>query len=270
MTWNRSSGAEVTFSRPPRFRHQDQGRQHGQRDNRDVDEEDRVPGEAVDQHRRARRYRRPPGRSVFSGEPLPCCLFGHAERPSDTGPADASGAQDAHMIVYGGVGLGHHSLGPRQARKELVVWLLGPRAKPRHRILGDDLTAQSHAFVADVDTPGRPRAWPLRLCPCGRTSSTKSRAGWHLALDSQNSSCRQGNLDDWLRQGELDGRPAARRPPEGGFRGFTVRAASGAAGPGRISAAAAPAASAAACRKLRMASRCAAGTSQAIALIRVW
>ena len=42
------------------------------------------------------------------------------------------------------------------------------------------------------------------------------------------------------------------------------------AGQRRISVAAAVAASAAACRKLRMASRCAAGTVPAIALIRAW
>lgn len=68
-------------------------------------------------------------RSVLSGEPLPCCLLGHAEGLSDAGPADAPGAQDAHMVVDGGVSLGHHGLGPGQAREQLIVWLLVPRAE---------------------------------------------------------------------------------------------------------------------------------------------
>jgi hypothetical protein len=59
------------------------------------------------------------------------------------------------MVMDGGVGLGHHGLGPGQAREQLIVWLLVPPAEWGYRLLGDDLIAEFHAFVADVDArPG--------------------------------------------------------------------------------------------------------------------
>jgi hypothetical protein len=49
-------------------------------------------------------------RLVLAGEPLPCCLFGYAERFSYPGPADTPAAQDVDVVVHGGVGLGYHGL----------------------------------------------------------------------------------------------------------------------------------------------------------------
>jgi hypothetical protein len=59
------------------------------------------------------------------------------------------------VVVHGGIDLGYHRLGPRQAREQLIIGLLTPPADPGRRFLSDDEVAQIHAFIADVDAQPR-------------------------------------------------------------------------------------------------------------------
>jgi hypothetical protein len=93
--------------------------------------------------------------SVLPGEPLPCGLLRHAKRLADASPADTPGAQDVHVVVHSDIDLGYQRLDPRQALEQLIIWPLAPSGDLRYRLLSEDVVAQFHAFIADVDA--RPR-----------------------------------------------------------------------------------------------------------------